>query len=38
VQGTFYFSDGTVYKGDFINDTFQGRGIMTYQNGDEYDG
>lgn len=32
------FPDGTKYEGQFVNGKMDGRGVMTYNNGDVYDG
>ena len=30
--------DGTVYKGNWQNSQFHGQGVLTYSNGESYDG
>ena len=37
-KGTGYYSDGGIYKGDWINEAREGNGIMYYSNGNIYDG
>ena len=37
-QGTYNGDDGTVYRGDFLNKLFHGRGQLVLPNGTEYSG
>ncbi len=37
-QGTYNSADGTVYRGDFLNKLFHGRGQLVLSNGTEYSG
>ena len=34
----FYFVNGDIYEGDFVNDVFHGFGTLHYANGTEYSG
>lgn len=37
-SATYNFSDGTVYSGEWLNHTPEGKGMMQYPNGDTYQG
>lgn len=37
-QGTFTWSDGRKYVGDYVNDKKEGHGVFTWPDGREYDG
>jgi hypothetical protein len=36
--GTYRFSDGTVYEGQFVANRHHGRGTITYSSGSSYEG
>lgn len=36
--GTFWWPDGRIYIGDYINDKKHGRGVFTWPDGRKYDG
>lgn len=33
-----YYEDGSLYKGEFKEDAYNGQGIYYYSNGDRYEG
>ena len=37
-DGTFYWSDGRIYRGEYVNDQKEGFGVFTWSDGRSYDG
>jgi hypothetical protein len=37
-RGTFYFNNGDVYDGNWINDKMEGQGVFKWPNGTKYEG
>lgn len=37
-RGTYYYKNGAIYAGDFKGGKKSGHGVLTYGNGDRYEG
>lgn len=37
-EGKYFFSDGTIYSGEWVNGRIEGKGVCEWTDGKKYDG